>query len=41
MYASAISMTFIAASTRNGVLDFDPRLGEFAAPRRGCPAHWR
>ena len=31
IYASALSMHFVAASVQNGVLDFDPRLGEFAA----------
>lgn len=31
IYASALSMHFIAASVQNGVLNFDARLGEFAA----------
>ena len=31
IYASALSMNFVAASVQNGVLDFNVRLGEFAA----------
>ncbi len=31
IYASALSMNFVASSVQNGVLNFDPRLGEFAA----------
>ena len=38
IYASALSMNFVAAQTRNGVLDFDPRLGEFAARLPGALA---
>ena len=38
IYASALSMHFVAASVQNGVLDFDPRLGEFAARLPGALA---
>ncbi len=31
IYASAISMNLVAARVENGVLNFDPRMGEFAA----------
>lgn len=36
IYASAVSMHFVAASEQNGVLDFTPRLGEFAARLPGA-----
>ena len=39
IYASAVSMHFIAASQQNGVLDFTPRLGEFAARLPGAFAY--
>ncbi len=35
IYASALSMNFVAARVQNGVLDFDARMGEFAARIRG------
>ncbi len=38
IYASALSMHFIAASQQNGVLDFASRLGEFAARLPGALA---
>ncbi len=38
IYASAVSMNFVAASPQNGVLDFPPRLGEFAARLPGALA---
>jgi len=31
IYASALSMNFVASSVQNGVLNFDAKLGEFAA----------
>ncbi len=38
IYADALSMHFVAASVQNGVLDFTPRLGEFAARLPGALA---
>ncbi|MFN8451800.1 MAG: hypothetical protein U0521_25215 [Anaerolineae bacterium] len=38
IYASAVSMSFVAAQPANGVLDFAPRLGEFAARLPGALA---
>ena len=38
IYANALSMQFVAASVQNGVLDFAPRLGEFAARLPGALA---
>jgi 4-amino-4-deoxy-L-arabinose transferase-like glycosyltransferase len=38
IYASALSMNFVAARVQNGVLDFDPRMGEFAARLPGALA---
>ncbi|MBI1257453.1 MAG: phospholipid carrier-dependent glycosyltransferase [Chloroflexi bacterium] len=38
IYASALSMNFVASSVQNGVLDFAPRLGEFAARLPGALA---
>ena len=39
IYASALAMHFFAASPQNGVLDFAPRLGEFAARLPGAFAY--
>ncbi len=38
IYANALSMQFVASGMQNGVLDFDPRLGEFAARLPGALA---